>query len=54
MRILRLVAYFLSEATVSLRRSWRVSLLAVCIIAMSVLIGGAFLILGPYLGLLKA
>jgi cell division transport system permease protein len=43
--LVRIFGYFLSEAAVSLRRSWRVSLVAVVIIAMSLFIGGTFLLL---------
>jgi cell division transport system permease protein len=43
--IARILGYFLSEAMVSLRRSWKVSLVAVVTIAMSVFISGTFLLL---------
>ena len=43
--LVRIFAYFLSEAAVSLRRSWKVSLVAIVIIAMSLFIGGTFLLL---------
>lgn len=49
MNLLRVFGYFLSEAVVSLCRSWRVSLLAVLTIAMSVFIGGTFLLLSSNL-----
>ena len=42
---LRVLGYFFSEAAVSLRRSWKVSLVAIVIIAMSLFIGGTFLLL---------
>lgn len=45
MSIFRIILYFFSEALTSLRRSWKVSLLAVVTIAMSLFIGGAFLLL---------
>jgi len=45
MSLFRILAYFLGEALVSLWRSWRVSLLAIMTIAMSILIGGTFLLL---------
>jgi cell division transport system permease protein len=41
----RALVYFLREAAVSLVRSWKVSLLAVLTIAVSLFIGGAFLLL---------
>ena len=41
----RILGYFVSEAAVSLRRSWKVSLVAIVIIAMSLFIGGTFLLL---------
>lgn len=43
--LVRILGYFLSEAAVSLRRSWKVSLVAIVIIAMSLFIGGTFLLL---------
>jgi len=43
--LVRIFGYFLSEAAVSLRRSWKVSLVAIVIIAMSLFIGGTFLLL---------
>ena len=45
MTLFRIVGYFLGEATVSLWRSWKVSLLAIMTIAMSIFIGGTFLLL---------
>lgn len=45
MNILRIMAYFMGEATTSLLRSWRVSLLAISTIAMSIFIAGTFLLL---------
>ena len=41
----RILGYFFSEAAVSLRRSWKVSIVAIVIIAMSLFIGGTFLLL---------
>lgn len=43
------LAYFFREATVSLLRSWKVSLLAVLTIAVSLFIGGAFFLVGSNL-----
>lgn len=43
--LIRILGYFLSEAAVSLRRSWKVSLVAIVTIAMSLFIGGTFLLL---------
>jgi len=45
----RALVYFLREAAVSLIRSWKVSLLAVLTIAVSLFIGGAFLLLAANL-----
>ncbi|TNF71581.1 MAG: hypothetical protein EP299_11425 [Acidobacteria bacterium] len=45
MNLLRILSYFVREAAVSLLRSWKVSLLAIVTIAMSVFIGGTFLLL---------
>lgn len=45
MTLRRALVYFLREAAVSLVRSWKVSLLAVLTIAVSLFIGGAFLLL---------
>lgn len=45
MSVVRILLYFFSEAFTSLRRSWKVSVLAVVTIAMSLFIGGAFLLL---------
>ncbi len=42
---LQALAFFFREATLSLRRSWKVSLLAVFTIAVSLFIGGLFLLL---------
>lgn len=42
----RALRYFFREAWVSLVRSWKVSLLAVFIIAVSLAVGGAFLVVG--------
>ncbi len=44
MSFLKALRYFLREATVNLLRSWKVSLLAVLTIAVSLFIGGAFLL----------
>jgi cell division transport system permease protein len=41
--------YFVREACISMARSWKVSLLAVLTIAVSLFIGGAFLLLGANL-----
>lgn len=49
MKLRRAVAYFLREACVSLIRSWKVSLLAVLTIGVSLFIGGTFLLLGTNL-----
>jgi cell division transport system permease protein len=43
------LVYFLREAAVSLLRSWKVSLLAVLTIGVSLYVGGAFLLLGSNL-----
>jgi cell division transport system permease protein len=45
----RALGYFFREAMVSLVRSWKVSLLAVVIIAVSLFVGGAFLVAGQNL-----
>lgn len=45
MSLFRIFRYFLGEALVSLWRSWKVSLLAIMTIAMSIFIGGTFLLL---------
>jgi cell division transport system permease protein len=45
----RALAYFFREAAVSLVRSWKVSSLAVVIIAVSLFVGGAFLAAGQNL-----
>lgn len=45
MSLFRIFRYFLGEALVSLWRSWKVSLLAIMTIAMSISIGGTFLLL---------
>ncbi|HEX2254806.1 MAG TPA: permease-like cell division protein FtsX [Thermoanaerobaculia bacterium] len=44
MTLLQALAYFLREALVSLRRSWKVSLLAVVTIGVSLFVGGGFLL----------
>lgn len=45
----RALAYFLREATVSLVRSWKVSFVAVTTIAVSLFVGGVFLVVGENL-----
>lgn len=45
MSLFRILGHFVGEATLSLRRSWKVSLLAIMTIAMSVFIAGTFLLL---------
>ena len=45
MSLFRILSYFVREAAVSLLRSWKVSLLAIVTIAMSVFVGGTFLLL---------
>ena len=45
MSLIRIFGYFLGEAASSLWRSWRVSLLAILTIAMSIFIGGTFMLL---------
>ena len=42
----RALVYFIREAWLSLVRSWKVSLLAVVTIAVSLLVGGVFLVVG--------
>jgi cell division transport system permease protein len=49
LRLYQALAYFVVEAGVSLVRSWRVSLLAVLTIAVSLFVGGAFLLVGDNL-----
>ena len=44
MKVLQALRYFFREAAVNLLRSWKVSLLAVLTIAVSLFIGGAFLL----------
>lgn len=46
MTFAKALAYFLREAGVSLLRSWKVSLLAVLTAAVSLLVGGVFLVAG--------
>jgi cell division transport system permease protein len=48
--LLQALAYFLREALVSLRRSWKVSLLAVVTISVSLFVGGGFLLAATNLG----
>ena len=45
MAVHRAVAYFFREATLNLARSWRISLVAVSTIAVSLFVGGALLLL---------
>lgn len=45
MTLLRILLFFLREAYVNLRRSWKVSLLAVFTITTSLFVGGLFLLL---------
>ena len=45
MSLFRILGYFVGEATLSLRRSWRVSLLAIMTITMSISIAGTFVLL---------
>lgn len=45
----RALAYFFREATVSLARSWKVSFVAVTTIAVSLFVGGVFLVVGENL-----
>lgn len=52
MRLLQALAYFFREAWVSLARSWKVSLLAVVTITVSLTIGGTFLLVGHNLSAL--
>ncbi len=49
MSLLRILLFFLREAYVNLRRSWKVSLLAVFTIATSLFVGGLFLLLSENL-----
>lgn len=49
MSFARALAYFVHEAAVSLVRSWKVSLLAVVTIAVSLFVGGVFLVAGANL-----
>ncbi|MEM7480635.1 MAG: permease-like cell division protein FtsX [Acidobacteriota bacterium] len=49
MRLNQAASYFLREAAISLARSWKVSLLAVVTIAVSLFIGGAFLLVSTNL-----
>lgn len=49
MKLSRALLYFLREASVSLVRSWKVSLLAVLTISVSLFIGGTFALLGSNL-----
>ena len=49
MNVARILAYFVAEATRSLLRSWRVTLLAISTIAMSIFIAGTFLLLSKNL-----
>ena len=49
MSLLRILLFFVQEAYVNLRRSWKVSLLAVFTITTSVFVGGLFLLLSENL-----
>ena len=49
MSLLRIFLFFLREAYINLRRSWRVSLLAVFTITTSLFVGGLFLLLSENL-----
>ena len=49
MTLAQALLYFLREAAVSLVRSWKVSLLAVLTIAVSLFVGGGFLLVGTNL-----
>ena len=49
MSLLRILLFFLLEAYVNLRRSWKVSLLAVLTITTSLFVGGLFLLLSENL-----
>lgn len=46
MKLYQALRYFLGQAAVNLFRGWRVSLVAVLTIAVSLLLGGAFLLVG--------
>ena len=50
MKLYQALVYFFREAWVSLARSWKVSLLAVVTIAVSLAIGGTFLLISRNLG----
>ncbi len=52
MSILQALRYFVHEAFVSLRRSWKVSLLAILTITVSLAIAGLFLLVSTNLGAL--
>jgi cell division transport system permease protein len=49
MTLLQALGYFLREALLNIRRGWKVSLLAVAITAISLFLGGVFLLLGTNL-----
>ena len=49
MSLLRILLFFVREAYVNLRRSWKVSLLAVFTITTSLFVGGLFLLLSENL-----
>ena len=49
MTLLRALRYFVREALVSLVRSWKISLLAVLTIAVSLFLGGIFLLVSSNL-----
>ncbi|MEM7350505.1 MAG: permease-like cell division protein FtsX, partial [Acidobacteriota bacterium] len=52
MTLLKALAYFFREACSSLARSWKVSLLAITAITMSLFLGGVFLLASGNLSLL--
>ena len=54
MNALQAIAYFTREAVTSLRRSWKISLLAVLTIAVSLFVWGAFNLVGTNLGRLAS
>lgn len=54
MNLLRILLFFLREAYLNLRRSWKVSLLAVLTIATSLFVGGLFLLLSDNLARMLA
>lgn len=54
MNLWQAAIYFVGEAVVNLRRGWRTSVFAVSTIAMSLFVGGTFLLLGGNAGRLVA